>query len=268
MKEFTPNKDTEKAEKQTIRPLNKYLKHSDNISLLREIQNGKTSKSEDKKELENGKVQNSLKSSVKILKPEEALVPVLEEPETQAGIHNQESVFSSKSENDTSFETSNDQSFTTKKDPNGTKTHPDTVPLAEITKSQVFNISGSGSDQSSMKETIATQSTENGRTNATIIEEIRISKSKSKGRSHVDTRLLRGRKGKSWFVALYRQTQYQGMEAANNCGTRTNPCYHLKTVVNKLKEGDTLILISDYTELISDQNELNHNTENAVESTS
>ncbi len=274
-KDFTPNKDTGKAENEKIRPQNKFQKPTENFSLLRETLNWKTSKNEDTIDPENRKVQSFQKPSVETKKTKRTLMPGLETTATQMGKHSfvkidRESTNSTKTENDTSLENTLEQSSTIKQDPNGNKTHPDTEQLVEMAKYQeAYIYSGSGSDQSPQKKTIPTQITEKGRTNARKIEDTRITILKNTGRSSIDTRLLSESQSKNWFVVFYTQTQYQGMEAANNCGTRTNPCYYLKTVMNQLKEGDTLTLISDQAKLISGQNELNKPyTEKAVESTS
>ncbi len=168
--------------------------------------------------------------------------------------------------NDTSFQVKNKQYLSTAKDPNGGKTHADTVQWTQTTSAlTMFNFTSSSSDKSPMQKSIPTKNRENGKLNA-INNETQILVLKNKGSRSIHTILLSESKSKNWFVAFYTQTQYQGMEAANNCGTRTNPCYYLKTVMSQLKKGDTLILISD---LISHHKEVDkHKTDLAVQGTS
>ncbi len=268
VEEFATNKDTEKAEKQKIRPPNKFQKPTENVSLLRETLNWKTSKPEDNIESENRQVQSVLKHSVETQKMKRTSMLGSETTVTEVGKHSLAK--NRKTENDTSLANNYEKSSTKKKDSKGNKTHPDTDQLLEMREVQeAFISSGSSSDQSPKMKTIPTQITENGRTNARKIDDTRITTPMNKEKRSIDTSLLSESQSKNWFVAFYTQTQYQGMEAAHNCGTRTNPCYCLKTVMNQLKEGDTLTLISDYTEQISGQNESKKlNTDLAVESTS
>ncbi len=271
VKDFTTSKDTEKAARQQIYPPNKFQKLIKGDSILREIQNRKTSKTEDKNMSENETVQNFLKPSVETKKTKETLMPSLETAtkpmEKQLFAQNREKAATSEITNHTSSETKNEHSSTREKDANRHKTHLSATQQTENDQ-ESFTLSGSGSEQSPKKETIATQITENDRTNARDIEDTRITIPNSKARRSVETGHLSESKIKNWFVALYRQNQYQGIEVAN-CGTRMNPCYYLKTVMSQLKEGDTLILISDHSEMIFGQNELNKLKPNlAVESTS
>ncbi len=274
VKDFTPTNDTEKVEKQTLRPPDKFLNLKQTSSLLKETPNWMASKPKGKHRPENKIVQSFLELGQMTKKTEGTLMSGSVETATQVGKQSQmndiEDVTTSDMTSDTSSEINNEQSSTVEKCLNSSKTLQDTVQQTETKKGQeLFNLSGSGSDQSPKMQTIPTQNTENHDRKATQIKYIRATTPKSKERSSVETGLLSKSKSKNWFVAFYTQTQHQGMEAAINCGTRTKPCYYLKTVMTQLKEGDTVVLISNHTELISHQNESNNlNTDWAVQNTS
>ena len=48
---------------------------------------------------------------------------------------------------------------------------------------------------------------------------------------------------RSWYVAIYRITQYIGPDY-KNCGSTSQPCCHLSSVMNQINDGDTVVLTS------------------------
>ena len=51
----------------------------------------------------------------------------------------------------------------------------------------------------------------------------------------------------TWHFAFFRSDSFVGQDN-EVCGSKDQPCLHLKSVMNKLKEGDTVMLITDKSE--------------------
>ncbi len=53
--------------------------------------------------------------------------------------------------------------------------------------------------------------------------------------------LERKESAETWYVFFYGESQNFGMEV-ENCGSKKEPCFHIQTVMDKLQEGDTVVL--------------------------